>query len=141
MSARSTPSVPRSLGCIGRSAASLANRWHLHARHCLPGVLAACGAAQKIESLAGNAERPRLAGAPNGDAVVVWQQAEAGGGPRSIYAHHYSAAGASWGATPALIEANADGAQIATDKRGRATVVWSKPDAAGKTNVYASRLE
>ncbi len=117
------------------------NRWHLHARHCPPGVLAACGAAQKIESLAGNAERPRLAGAPNGDAIMVWQQAEVGGGPRSIYAHHYSAAGASWGATPALIDANADGAQIAMDKRGRATVVWSKLNDAGKTNIYASRFE
>ena len=119
----------------------VASRWHLHARHCPPGALAACGAAQKIESLAGNAELPRLAGAPNGDAIVVWQQAEAGGGPSSIYAHHYSAAGASWAATPALIDANAGGAQIAMDKRGRATVVWSKQNDAAKTNIYASRFE
>ena len=118
----------------------VASGWHLHARHCPPGALAACGAAQKIEPLAGNAERPRLAGAPNGDAIVVWQQAEAGGGPRSIYAQHYSAAGASWGAAPALIDANADGAQIAMDKRGKATVVWTKYEA-GKTNIYASRFE
>ena len=119
----------------------VACRWHLHARHCPPGALAACGAAQKIESLAGNAELPRLAGAPNGDAIVVWQQAEAGGGSSSIYAHHYSAAGASWAATPALIDANAGGAQIAMDKRGRASVVWSKQNDAAKTNIYASRFE
>ncbi len=80
-------------------------------------------------------------GAPNGDAIMVWEQAEAGGGPRSIYAHHYSAAGASWGATPALIDANAGGAQIAMDKRGRATVVWSKQNDAAKINIYASRFE
>ena len=119
----------------------VASGWHLHARHCPPAALAACGATQKIESLAGNAEEPRLAGAPNGDAIVVWHQAEAGGGPRSIYAHHYSAVGASWGAAPALIHANADRPQIAMDKRGRATVVWSKQDDAARISIYASRFE
>ena len=31
------------------------------------------------------------------------------------------------------------GAQVAIDKGGIATAVWSKPDAAGKPSIYASR--
>ena len=113
--------------------------WDLYARRCPPGALPACSAPQKIGNLPGNAAAPRIAAAPNGDAIVVWQQTDASG-QRSIYASNYTAAAASWSASPALIDAGAGGAQVAIDKRGIGTVVWSKFDAAGKSNIYASRF-
>lgn len=113
--------------------------WNLYARRCPAGALSGCSAPEKIESLAGNSELPRIAGAPNGDAIVVWQQADAAG-QRSIHASNYSAAAGSWSASPALIDVGAGGAQVAIDKRGIGTVVWSKFDAAGKSNIYASRF-
>ena len=113
--------------------------WDLYARRCPPGPLSGCSAPRRIGNLSGSAALPRIAGAPNGDAIVVWQQTDAAG-QRSIYASNYTAAAGSWSAGPALIDTGAGGAQVAVDKRGIGTVVWSKFDAAGKSNIYASRF-
>ena len=115
-----------------------AGTWALYSRRCPPGPLSGCSAPAKIENLPGQAELPRIAGAPDGTAVVVWQQQATSGGPRDIYANHYSSAGG-WGAAAELIDTAAGGAQVAIDKRGIATVVWCKFDASGKSSIYASR--
>ena len=104
------------------------------ARRCPPAGLAGCSAPVPVGSLAGFADRPRLAMTPAGDAVVVWQQGE-------LRAAWFSAASGLWDATPALIAAQASGAEVALDRHGRATVAWSAFDAAGKSNIYASRRE
>ena len=113
--------------------------WSVRARRCPPGPLSGCAAVVQIAGPAGSAELPRLAGAPSGDAVVVWLQADAAG-QRGLYASAYTAAGG-WSAGATLVDAGAGlaGAQVAIDKGGIATAVWSKTDAAGKPSIYASR--
>ena len=116
----------------------------VYARRCPTGDLSGCGAAALIENSSGDARFPRLAAAPNGDAVVAWRETGASGSTPRVYASHYVAASAAWVSSAVLIGDASDfneGPDVAMDKRGRATVVWSKQDAAGKTNVYASRLE
>ena len=77
---------------------------------------------------------------------MVCKQADGLGGlgPVRIHANHYTAATAAWGTTPARLGDAGfpafDGPRIAMDKRGKATVVWTKYEA-GKTNIYASRFE
>lgn len=114
----------------------------LYARHCPTGALSACSAPAKIESLTGDSEHPHLANAPNGDAVVVWKLTDASV-QRRIYANHFSAATALWDTTPTLVgigTAFNEGPKVAMDKRGHATVVWTR-DETGKNNIYASSFE
>ena len=115
----------------------------IYARRCPAGELSGCGAPTLIESSTNAARFPRLAGALNGDAVVAWREATASGESPRIYANHYVAANAVWGASAAFIGEAAvfnEGPEVAMDKRGKATVVWAK-DEAGKTNIVASRFE
>lgn len=116
---------------------------HVVARRCLAGALTACGAQTSIEALSGEARFPRLAATPTGDAVVAWKQIGVAGSPPRIYATPFVASSASWGANPVAVgDATSlnEGPEVAIDKRGKATLVWAR-DEAGKTNVYASRLE
>ena len=115
----------------------------VYARRCPAAALSDCGAPVLIEQSSEGAKFPRLAGAPNGDAVVAWREAAASGAAPRIHANHYVAASASWGASAALVGDASnfnEGPEVAMDKRGKATLVWAK-DEAGKTNIYASRLE
>ena len=111
----------------------------LYSRRCPPGPLTACSAPTAVPGLAGRSdEGPRMAGAPNGDAIVVTRQVDAAGIP-SIMASHFSAS-VGWGAAAALVDSDGVGAQIAMDKSGRATAVWSKIDPGGRFSIYASRF-
>ena len=113
----------------------------VYARRCAAGGLSSCGAAALIGDASGSAKSVRLAGAPNGDAVVAWR--EVGGATPRIRANHFAAASASWDAAAALIGDGTrfnEAPEVAMNRQGKATLVWSK-DEGGKTNVYASRLE
>jgi len=113
--------------------------WTVRSRRCPAGPLSGCAAVASVPGPAGSAELPRLAGTPGGAAVVVWQQVDAAG-QRDLYASAY-APGAGWDANATRVDAGPGvaGAQVAIDKGGIATVVWSKPDVAGKPSIYASR--
>jgi hypothetical protein len=112
----------------------------LYTRRCPPGLLTTCSAPEKISGQFVTAENPSLAGARNGDAIVVWRHTATPGGPRSLYAQHYSAANAAWSLTPAFIDNNVFSVRVAMDNRAIATVLWVKSEG-GKTNLYASRFE
>jgi hypothetical protein len=115
--------------------------WSVRSRRCPAGPLSGCAAVQQVAGPAGSAELPRLAGAPNGTAVVVWQQTD-GAGQRGVYASAYAAAGDVWDASASRVDPGPGvvGVQVAIDKGGAATAVWSKPDAAGNQSIYASRF-
>ncbi len=115
------------------------------ARRCAAGTLAGCATAQVVLSAAtATAEAPRLAGAPNGDAVVAWKQAATSSGSApGVHAIRYSASSTGWDAAATRV---GDGTRfneapnVAMDKGGHATLVWTR-DEGGKSNIYASRLE
>lgn len=115
---------------------------NVYARRCPSGALSACSTPVRIETLSGASEHPHLANASGGDAVVVWKLTDASV-QRRIYATHYTAATSLWDPTPTLVgigTALNEGPKVAMDKRGHATVVWTR-DEAGKNNIYASRFE
>ncbi len=114
--------------------------WSVRSRRCPAGALSGCAAVRLVAGPAGSVELPRLAGAPNGAAMIVWQQVDSAG-QRGLYASAYAAAGDAWDSSATRIDPGpgVSGAQVAIDKGGVATAVWSKPDAAGKQSIYASR--
>ncbi len=117
----------------------VAGAWSVQARRCPPGPLSGCTAVARVVGPAGNAEQPRLAGSPGGDALVVMLQADAAR-HRGRYASGYTPA-RGWAASADRVDAGGGmaGARVAIDKAGIATLVWSKFDAAGKQSIYASR--
>ncbi|MEO5881772.1 MAG: Ig-like domain-containing protein [Caldimonas sp.] len=131
------------LDALGNAVIAWQQGGRIKARRCPAGPLTGCGAPTPLENSSGDAGFPRLAGAPNGDAVVVWRDTAAVGGAHRIYANRYLAGTGAWDAGPALLGDGSsfnEGPDVAMDPRGKATAVWSR-DEAGKTNVYASRLE
>jgi hypothetical protein len=95
------------------------------------------GTAQLIESNTGDANSPRIAMSPNGNAIAVWYQYD--GARWSIYANQFYGSG--WGA-PQLIEMDNTGSagspQIAFDTSGNAIAVWQQWDGI-RQSVYANR--
>ncbi|MEK7411955.1 MAG: hypothetical protein AAB263_01415, partial [Planctomycetota bacterium] len=91
-----------------------------------------------IENRPDYAYLPQLAMSPDGKAIVVWQQLDAGN--YRVYANHF-VPGQGWG-TPERIE-NGSGSvfftpRVALDAQGNALAVWSQFDGTA-TNVYANR--
>ncbi len=95
------------------------------------------GTTQLIESNSGTANHPRIAMAPNGNAIAVWYQWD--GARWSIYANQYYGSG--WGA-PQLIEIDNTGSagypEIAIDSAGNAIAVWQQWDGI-RFSIYANR--
>ncbi len=100
-----------------------------------------------IDSLPGTASMQRLAMAPNGNALVIWNQNE-GAGSYGIYANQCSGTTGAWGsgispstpidgvAGPPDVAPN-----VAYDANGNAMLIWTqRPDtvAGSKYNVYAA---
>jgi hypothetical protein len=87
----------------------------------------AFGTATLIESGSTGAGRPRIAFAPNGDAMAVWMQ-QSDGVYFHIWANRYTAATNTWG-TEALIGPGAGDTwdpRIAIDSHGNALAVWQQ---------------
>ena len=117
-----------------------AGKVSLHTRRCPPGALCTCSAPVVISGQFASAESPSLAGARNGNAIIMWRHAATPGGPINLYSQHYSAVGAAWSSTPVLVDNNVFSVRAAMDNRGIATALWTKSEA-GKINLYASRFE
>lgn len=81
----------------------------------------------------------RVAMAPSGEAIVVWQGY---GYPASVWSNRHTP-GVGWGTTE-LID-NAPGPahepRVAVDPTGNATAVWAQLDGTGRYHIYASRSE
>lgn len=86
----------------------------------------------------GDAQDPRLAVDPSGDAVVVWRQTNAGGST-SIWSNHYNA-GVGWGNAQAIENQNLFAAfpQVASDRHGNALAVWTQSGVSG-SDIWAAR--
>ncbi len=102
----------------------------------------AFGTATRIESGATAAARPRVAFAPNGDALAVWMQ-QSDGLYFHIWANHFTAATNTWG-TEEILETGAGDAwdpRIAIDAHGNALVVWYQdgdPTGAGRNDIWSN---
>ena len=102
----------------------------------------AFGTATLIESGATGASRPRIAFAPNGDALAVWMQ-QSDGLYFHIWANRYTAATNTWG-TEELLGPGAGDAwdpRIAIDLHGNALVVWYQdgdPTGAGRNDIWSN---
>ena len=98
------------------------------------------GTEELIENNAGSAFAPQIAFDSSGDAIAVWEQPS--GGPVSIWANHYDAAGAGWtAASAALLEAAAGAAsapQLAVAADGSAFAIWPQHNGVN-TGVYAAK--
>lgn len=109
--------------------------------HAAPGTKA-FGTATLIESGSTSAARPRIAFAPNGDALAVWMQ-QSDGVYFHVWANRYTAATNSWG-TEALIGPGVGDAwdpRIAIDSHGNALVVWYRdgdPTGAGRNDIWSN---
>ncbi len=79
-------------------------------------------------NVAFDAEEPKIAIDPAGNAMVIWRERDAGT-INNLWARRYNALLQAWAATPTRIENDvgivAD-AQIAMDAAGNATVVWTR---------------
>jgi uncharacterized protein YheU (UPF0270 family) len=98
------------------------------------------GSAQLLENMdeLGRVDgNPRIAVAPQGDAIVVWQ---ASGGTlvnRGTWTNRYTA-GSGWGTAGQLVSVSGGSApDIAMDANGNAVMVWSQIDAVSATEMYA----
>ena len=109
--------------------------------HAAPGTKA-FGTATLIESGSTSAARPRIAFAPNGDAMAVWMQ-QSDGVYFHVWANRYTVATKSWG-TEALIGPGVGDAwdpRIAIDSHGNALVVWYQdgdPTGAGRNDIWSN---
>jgi hypothetical protein len=98
------------------------------------------GTAQLLETMdeVGRVDgNPRIAVAPQGDAIVVWQ---ASGGTlvnRGTWTNRYTAGGG-WGTASQLVSVSGGSApDIAMDVNGHAVMVWSQVDIVSATEMYA----
>jgi hypothetical protein len=98
------------------------------------------GTAQLLETMdeLGRVDgNPRIAVAPQGDALVVWQ---ASGGTlvnRGTWTNRYTAGGG-WGTASQLVSVSGGSApDIAMDANGNAVMVWAQIDAVSASEVYA----
>lgn len=98
------------------------------------------GTAQLIENvdelsrIDGN---PRIAVAPQGDAVVVWQASGGTLANRGTWTNRYTAGGG-WGTASQLVSVSGGSApDIAMDANGNAVMVWTQIDVVSATEMYA----
>jgi hypothetical protein len=91
-------------------------------------------------NLSGDAQLPQVAVDPDGNATVVWMQAE--GAVQGIWACRYEV-GSGWGAPQRVdsSDARAWNPQVATDSAGRALVVWVQGGGGVGNAVWSSRYE
>jgi hypothetical protein len=95
----------------------------------------------KALSMAGeNANEPRVAVDPRGDAVAAWERPEEGGGEELIEAAVKATSSPTWGKAVALTKPEGGkgepaGQQVAIDGQGDAVAVWSR------TNVNRDVIE
>jgi hypothetical protein len=98
------------------------------------------GSAQLLETMdeLGRADgNPRIAVAPQGDAIVVWQASGGTVANRGTWTNRYSA-GASWGTASQLVAVSGGSApDIAMDAQGNAVVVWGQVEVVSITEMYA----
>lgn len=98
------------------------------------------GSAQLLENMdeLGRVDgNPRIAVAPQGDALVVWQAS--GGTPvnRGTWTNRYTAGGG-WGTASQLVSVSGGSApDIAIDANGNAVMVWSQISVVSVTEMYA----
>jgi hypothetical protein len=94
-----------------------------------------------IEVNPGEAYDPRIAIAPDGNALAVWRQSD--GVRFNVWANRFSVASNTWGSA-VLIETDDEGdahdPRIAIDLNGNAIVVWPQDDGNTTTNVWANRF-
>ncbi|GEM_PF-1169816 len=94
-----------------------------------------------IETQAGEAKAPDIAMDSKGNAIVVWQQNNAG--RWEIWANHYRPkASFGWGSARRLDKGSGDATRprIAMDGEGNAMVVWQQPNN-GTPDIMARRYE
>jgi hypothetical protein len=112
------------------------SRTNIWSNHYTPGV--GWGTPALIETNNdGDAQDPRMAVDPSGDALVVWRQTNAGGST-SIWSNYYKA-GVGWD-NPAPVENQnliAAFPQVAFDGRGNALAVWSQWGSSG-SDIWAN---
>jgi hypothetical protein len=97
---------------------------------------------ERIESNdAGDASRPQVAVDPQGNAVVVWQHADASDESLSVWANRF-VVGSGWGdAGPVETDPNILlGPQVAIDAKGNAIVVWEGVDNDDRSSIWSRRL-
>jgi hypothetical protein len=97
----------------------------------------AFGTAALIETGATGAARPRIAVAPNGDAIAVWMQ-QSDGVYFSVWSNHYTFATKTWGTAERIGTGTGDAwdPQIAIDANGNALAVWQQDGNAGGSLRY-----
>ncbi len=100
----------------------------------------AWGSAQLLETMdeLGRADgNPRIAVAPQGDAIVVWQASGGTVANRGTWTNRYTA-GAGWGTASQLVAVSGGSApDIAIDANGNAVMVWGQIAVASGTEMYA----
>ena len=99
------------------------------------------GSAELIETDdAGDAETPRVAVDPSGNAIAVWAQSDTS--ETSIWANRFTPQ-MGWG-NAQLIELRASGValvpQVAMDFDGNAVAVWQQSDILFRTDIWANRF-
>lgn len=100
----------------------------------------AWGSAQLLEAMdeLGRVDgNPRIAVAPQGDAIVVWQASGGTTANRGAWTNRYTT-GAGWGLASQLVAVSGGSApDIAVDASGNAVVVWAQTDVVSSTQMYA----
>jgi hypothetical protein len=98
------------------------------------------GSAQLLETIneLGRVDgNPRIAVAPQGDAVVVWQASGGTTANRGTWTNRYTV-GAGWGNASQLVAVSGGSApDIAMDATGQAVMVWGQLEAVSVTEMYA----
>lgn len=98
------------------------------------------GTAQLLENMdeLGRVDgNPRIAVAPQGDAIVVWQASGGTLANRGTWSNRYTA-GAGWGTVGQLVSVSGGSApDIAMDANGNAVMVWSQISTVSATEIYA----
>jgi hypothetical protein len=94
----------------------------------------------QLDSLAGDANFPRLAAGVDGDAIVVWQQFSAVG-DIELFARSFVAANGVWGAEVSLANDPGDAfvPTLATDANGNGVVVWAHNDPMNVADIVGRR--
>lgn len=100
----------------------------------------AWGSAQLLETMdeLGRADgNPRIAVAPQGHAIVVWQASGGTVANRGTWTNRYTA-GAGWGTASQLVAVSGGSApDVAMDANGNAVMVWGQIEVASATEMYA----
>jgi hypothetical protein len=92
---------------------------------------------ENVDELSRIDGNPRIAVAPQGDAVVVWQASGGTVANRGTWTNRYTAGGG-WGTASHLVAVSGGSApDIAMDANGNAVMVWSQIDVVSASEMYA----